>query len=79
LRRRKAVETGHAEQIARKLVEAAKLADLREAGTDIANVAEQKALEKAGFRRDGVMRQAQYRDGTWHDTAMYSRPRSDPG
>jgi len=36
--------------------------------TDIASVAEQKALEKVGFQRDGVMCQAQYRDGTWHDT-----------
>lgn len=48
-----------------------------EAGTDIGNVAEQRALEKAGFVRDGVMREAQYRDGTWHDIALYSRLRTD--
>lgn len=49
-----------------------------EAGTDIANVAEQKALEKAGFQREGVLRQAQYRDGTWHDMAIYSKLRNEP-
>jgi RimJ/RimL family protein N-acetyltransferase len=49
-----------------------------EAGTDIENIAEQRALEKAGFTRDGVMRQAQYRDGSWHDMVIYSRLRHDP-
>ena len=49
-----------------------------EAGTDIENIAEQRALEKAGFTRDGVMRQAQYRDGAWHDMVIYSRLRQDP-
>jgi len=49
-----------------------------EAGTDVTNIAEQRALEKAGFVRDGVMRGAQYRNGTWHDIALYSRLRSDP-
>lgn len=48
-----------------------------EAGTDIGNVAEQRALEKAGFVRDGVLREAQYRDGMWHDIAVYSRLRTD--
>jgi len=48
-----------------------------EAGTDAENVAEQRALEKAGFVRDGVMRQAQFRDGRWNDMAFYSRLRSD--
>jgi RimJ/RimL family protein N-acetyltransferase len=48
-----------------------------EAGTDIANVAEQRALERAGFVCDGVLRQAQYRDGSWHDIALYSRLRTD--
>ena len=43
-----------------------------EAGTDIENVAEQRALEKAGFLRDGVLRGAQYRAGAWHDLVIYS-------
>jgi len=43
-----------------------------EAATDVDNLAEQRALEKAGFRRDGVLRGAQHRAGAWRDLAMYS-------
>jgi RimJ/RimL family protein N-acetyltransferase len=43
-----------------------------EAATDIENLAEQRALEKAGFKRDGVLQGAQYRHGTWHDLVFYS-------
>jgi RimJ/RimL family protein N-acetyltransferase len=43
-----------------------------EASTDIQNLAEQRALEKAGFQREGVLRRAQYRAGDWHDLAVYS-------
>lgn len=43
-----------------------------EAGTDVENLAEQRALEKAGFTREGVLRGAQYRAGAWHDLAIYS-------
>lgn len=49
-----------------------------EAVTDVANVAEQRALEKAGFNREGVVRGAQWRGGKWHDQLLYSRLRSDP-
>lgn len=48
-----------------------------QATTDVENVAEQRALESAGFRREGVLRQAQWRLGAWHDLAMYGRLRSD--
>lgn len=48
-----------------------------EAGTDVENVAEQRALEKAGFSREGVLRHAQYRAGSWHDVVLYSRLRGD--
>lgn len=48
-----------------------------EASTDIENIPEQKALEKAGFRRDGVMRKAQWRGGDWHDIAVYSKLRGE--
>ena len=48
-----------------------------EASTDIDNVAEQRALEKAGFQREGVVRGAQFRDGTHHDLVVYARVRSD--
>jgi RimJ/RimL family protein N-acetyltransferase len=43
-----------------------------EAGTDVDNVAEQHALEKAGFVKEGVLRRAQYRPGGWHDLVIYS-------
>jgi RimJ/RimL family protein N-acetyltransferase len=48
-----------------------------EAETDAENGAEQRALEKAGFTREGLLRHAQYRDGEWRDVVMYSRLRSD--
>jgi RimJ/RimL family protein N-acetyltransferase len=53
------------------------LVERLEAGTDADNLAEQKALEKAGFQREGVARHAQFRAGQWHDLVMYSRLRSD--
>jgi len=49
-----------------------------EAGTDVENIPEQRALEKAGFTRDGVIRGAQFRAGTYHDIVIYGRLRSDP-
>jgi RimJ/RimL family protein N-acetyltransferase len=52
--------------------------DRVEASTDIENVAEQRALEKAGFVREGIQRGAQFRAGTRHDLVTYSRLRTDP-
>lgn len=49
-----------------------------EAGTDVENVAEQRALDKAGFHREGVLRHAQFRAASWHDVVQYSRLRGDP-
>jgi RimJ/RimL family protein N-acetyltransferase len=49
-----------------------------EADTDVANVAEQRALERAGFRREGVLLGAQYRRGLWYDLVGYARLRGDP-
>jgi RimJ/RimL family protein N-acetyltransferase len=43
-----------------------------EAATDIENVAEQRALDKAGFHREGVLRGAQYRAVAWHDLVVYA-------
>jgi RimJ/RimL family protein N-acetyltransferase len=48
-----------------------------EAGTDIDNIAERRALAAAGFILEGVLRGAQFRDGIWHDMALYSRTRPD--
>jgi len=49
-----------------------------EASTDVSNLAEQTALERAGFTREGVLRGAQFRLGEWHDLVVYSRLRTDP-
>jgi RimJ/RimL family protein N-acetyltransferase len=48
-----------------------------EASTDVANLAEQRSLERAGFRREGVLRGAQFRHGAWHDLVAYARLRAD--
>ena len=50
-----------------------------EAVTDVTNIAEQKALERAGFTREGILRSCQWRNGEWHDQIMYSVIRSDFG
>ncbi|GAB3958455.1 GNAT family protein [Actinoallomurus acanthiterrae] len=49
-----------------------------EADTEVENVAEQRALEKAGFTREGVMRGCGWRDGAWRDGVTYSLLRTDP-
>jgi len=48
-----------------------------EASTDVENIAEQRALEKAGYTREGVLRHTQFRDGAWRDNVMFSRLRGD--
>jgi ribosomal-protein-alanine N-acetyltransferase len=49
-----------------------------QAGTHPENVAEQKALTKAGFQLEGVIRACEFRAGQWRDGLLYSRLRSDP-
>jgi RimJ/RimL family protein N-acetyltransferase len=49
-----------------------------EASTDVENLAEQRSLEKAGFRREGIQRGSQFRAGGYHDLIVYSRLRDDP-
>jgi RimJ/RimL family protein N-acetyltransferase len=49
-----------------------------EAVTEVGNVGEQRALEKAGFSREGVMRGVSWRDGAWRDNVLYSILRTDP-
>jgi RimJ/RimL family protein N-acetyltransferase len=48
-----------------------------EASTDVTNIAEQRALTKAGFTREGLLRHAQWRAGAFHDTVLFSRLRGD--
>lgn len=51
-----------------------------QAETDVDNLAEQRALEKAGFTREGVMRGYSFLGGRYHDEVLYSVLRGDlPG
>ncbi|GAA4616305.1 GNAT family protein [Actinoallomurus liliacearum] len=43
-----------------------------EAITEVTNAAEQWALQKAGFTREGVLRGYAFRDGAWRDVLVYS-------
>jgi RimJ/RimL family protein N-acetyltransferase len=49
-----------------------------EAATETGNIAEQKALERAGFSREGVLREIRWRGGAWRDEVLYSILRTDP-
>jgi RimJ/RimL family protein N-acetyltransferase len=49
-----------------------------EARTETDNIAEQKALERIGFRREGVRRAGAFRDGLWRDGLLYGLLRDDP-
>jgi RimJ/RimL family protein N-acetyltransferase len=42
-----------------------------EAYTDIENIAEQRALERVGFTKEGTIRSAQFRGGRWRSLVMY--------
>jgi RimJ/RimL family protein N-acetyltransferase len=48
-----------------------------QAGTDAENHAEQRALEKAGFTREGVLRGSFFRAGAWRDEVIYGVLRSE--
>jgi RimJ/RimL family protein N-acetyltransferase len=43
-----------------------------QAKTDPENIASCKALEKAGFKREGILRKAFFNRGKWKDDCMYS-------
>jgi ribosomal-protein-alanine N-acetyltransferase len=49
-----------------------------QAGTQPENVAEQRALVRAGFQFEGTVRAAEFRAGQWRDGLLYSRLRTDP-
>ena len=48
-----------------------------EALTDAENIAEQKALERIGFAREGVLRGVAFQNGTWRDALIYALLRDD--
>jgi [ribosomal protein S5]-alanine N-acetyltransferase len=54
------------------------LANRLQAVTDVENIAEQLSLERAGFRREGIMRGLAFDRGRWHDGVLYARLRDDP-
>jgi RimJ/RimL family protein N-acetyltransferase len=43
-----------------------------QAETHTANMASQRVLEKAGFKREGTLRKAFFSRGVWRDTAIFS-------
>jgi RimJ/RimL family protein N-acetyltransferase len=49
-----------------------------EASTDVSNIAEQRALSKAGFRFEGVLRSAQTRRDGVHDLQLWSHIGAEP-
>ncbi|NNC81175.1 MAG: GNAT family N-acetyltransferase [Acidimicrobiales bacterium] len=53
------------------------IANRLEALTEADNVAEQRALELAGFTREGVLRGRGFARGAWRDAVVYGRVRSD--
>jgi [ribosomal protein S5]-alanine N-acetyltransferase len=53
------------------------LANRLQAITDVENLAEQRALERIGFRREGVMRGLAFIGGRWRDGVLYARVRGD--
>jgi ribosomal-protein-alanine N-acetyltransferase len=53
------------------------LANRLQAITNVENLAEQRALERIGFRREGVMRGLAFDGGHWHDGVLYARLRGD--
>jgi RimJ/RimL family protein N-acetyltransferase len=73
---------GHGTQAHRLLTEylfAHTMVNRIEAVTETGNIAEQRALEKAGFTREGVLRGYGWRDGRWVDGVLYSILRSEVG
>ncbi|MGW0232209.1 GNAT family N-acetyltransferase [Actinopolymorpha singaporensis] len=48
-----------------------------EARVESGNLAEERTLEKVGFRREGVLREVCWRDGAWRDGVIYGLLRAD--
>jgi RimJ/RimL family protein N-acetyltransferase len=68
---------GEAQRLLVRRLFAETAANRVEATTDVENIPEQRALEKAGFVREGVQRAAQWRHGAWHDVVTYGISRGD--
>jgi len=48
-----------------------------QAYTDVRNVASQRVLEKAGFKKEGVVRKSHFTRGEWRDCCLYSTLREE--
>ncbi|MCU1594814.1 MAG: GCN5-related N-acetyltransferase [Frankiales bacterium] len=48
-----------------------------QATADVENIAGQRALERAGYTREGILRGAQWRRADWHDLVSYACLRDD--
>jgi RimJ/RimL family protein N-acetyltransferase len=48
-----------------------------EAGTQPENAAEQRALRKVGFKDEGVLRGAEFRDGAWREIVIFGLLRGE--
>lgn len=66
-----------AQRVLAQYLFATTLVERVEATTDVENVAEQRALERAGFTREGILRHSQFRAGRWRDTVLFSVLRGD--
>ncbi|MGC2191594.1 MAG: GNAT family protein [Candidatus Dormiibacterota bacterium] len=53
------------------------LANRLQASTDVENVAERGALERAGFQLEGIQRGVAFVGGEWRDGVVYARLRED--
>jgi [ribosomal protein S5]-alanine N-acetyltransferase len=53
------------------------LANRLQAITDVENLAEQRVLERIGFRREGALRGLAFIGGRWRDGVLYARLRDD--
>jgi ribosomal-protein-alanine N-acetyltransferase len=47
------------------------------AATEVENIAEQRALERSGFRQEGLLRGTRFQDGQWRDSFIYGIIRDD--
>jgi aminoglycoside 6'-N-acetyltransferase len=71
----KARGKGHAREGVRLLVHylfSGYPTERRAAFTDVENESAQRLMENLGFQREGVFRKSLFRDGAWHDIALYS-------
>jgi ribosomal-protein-alanine N-acetyltransferase len=71
---------GHCSEAAQIIVDylfLTKEAPCIQATTDSENIASQRVLEKAGFKKEGTMRKRSFSRGEWRDLTLYSSLREE--